>query len=307
MNSEEIAKLFKLDQVDFEQCKSAEEYELKLSKQADDFFFDNCFKNEEILFAAFDFYYSKKLLKNNENLIKLKNLLNSNKIFKYLKDNELGIISLIIIITAYDKSTDYDIYNIENEENYKNNKTQKIYDNYIKFTNETEDFFDFKSWFKDEVELMTANLYLSLRAMVVQNEQQRKICENLVLNNLDLKNLSDFDYVFNTYIENIKQSNMNNKELVDRERNLKINKFIRDVYNMFMSLSSHILSRDIIAELVSIIYDNQIDKRRIKELIKKGNSHFTITKYEKKYIYDSHRNIVAMEIVRCKIMNDFSL
>lgn len=216
MNSEEIAKLFKLDQVDFEQCKSAEEYELKLSKQADDFFFDNCFKNEEILFAAFDFYYSKKLLKNNENLIKLKNLLNSNKIFKYLKDNELGIIGLIIIITAYDKSTDYDIYNIENEENYKNNKTQKIYDNYIKFTNETEDFFDFKSWFKDEVELMTANLYLSLRAMVVQNEQQRKICENLVLNNLDLKNLSDFDYVFNTYIENIKQSNMNNKELVDR-------------------------------------------------------------------------------------------
>ncbi len=200
-----------------------------------------------------------------------------------------------------------DIYNIENEENYKNDKTQKIYDNYIKFTNETEDFFDFKSWFKDEVELITANLYLSLRAMIAQNEQQRKICENLVLNNLNLKNLSDFDYVFNTYIENIKQSNMNNKELVDRERNLKINKFIRDVYNMFMSLSSHTLSRDIIAELVSIIYDNQIDKSRIKKLIKKGNSHFTITKYEKKYISDSHRNIVAMEIVRCKIMNDFSL
>ena len=104
--------------------------------------------------------------------------------------------------------------------------------------------------------------------MIAQNEQQRKICENLVLNNLNLKNLSDFDYVFNTYIENIKQSNMNNKELVDRERNLKINKFIRDVYNMFMSLSSHTLSRDIIAELVSIIYDNQIDKSRIKKLIK---------------------------------------
>ena len=277
MNSEEIAKLFKLDQLDFEQCKSAEEYEYKLLKQADDAFFNNYSKNEEILFAAFDFYYSVKLLENNNNLIKLKDLLNNNKLLRYFRNEKLGIFGFIIIITAFDKSTDYDIYNIENEENYKNNKTQKIYDNYIKFTNETEDFFDFKSWFKDEVELMTANLYLSLRAMVVQNEQQRKICENLVLNNLDLKNLSDFDYVFNTYIENIKQSNMNNKELVDRERNLKINKFIRDVYNMFMSLSSHILSRDIIAELVSIIYDNQIDKSRIKELIKKGNSHFTIT------------------------------
>ena len=307
MNSEEISKLFKLDQVDFEKCKSAEEYELELSNQVDDFFFKNYFKNEEILFAAFDFYYSIKLLENNDNLITLKNLLNNNKLLRYFRNKKLGIFGLIIIITAFNKSTDYDIYNIENEENYKNNKTQKIYDNYIKFTNETEDFFDFKSWFKDEVELITANLYLSLRAMIAQNEQQRKICENLVLNNLNLKNLSDFDYVFNTYIENIKQSNMNNKELVDRERNLKINKFIRDVYNMFMSLSSHTLSRDIIAELVSIIYDNQIDKSRIKKLIKKGNSHFTITKYEKKYISDSHRNIVAMEIVRCKIMNDFSL
>ena len=32
MNSEEISKLFKLDQVDFEQCKSAKEYESKLLK-----------------------------------------------------------------------------------------------------------------------------------------------------------------------------------------------------------------------------------------------------------------------------------
>ena len=304
MKSEEISKLFKLDQVDFEQCKSAEEYEFKLLKQADDFFFNNYFKNEEILFSAFDFYYSIKLLENNDNLIKLKNLLNNNKLLRYFRDNELGIFGLIITITAFNKSTDYDIYNIENEENYKNNKTQKIYDNYIKFTNETEDFFDFKSWFKDEIELMTANLYLSLRAMIVQNEQQRKICENLILNNSDLKNLSDFDYVFNTYIENIKQSNMNNKELVDRERNLKINKFIRNLYNMFRSLKNHVLSNAIISELVSIIYDNQIDKRKITELIEKGNPHFTITEYEKKYIRDQDHNIIAMEIVRYKINND---
>lgn len=304
MNSEEISKLFKLDQVDFEQCQSAKEYESKLLKQADDFFFNNYLKSEEILFTAFDFHYSIKLLKNNNNLIKLKNLLNNNKILRYFRDNELGIFGLIVIITAFDKSTDYDIYNIKNEEDYKNNKTQKIFENYIKFTNETEDFFDFKSWFKDEVELMIANLYSSLRAMIVQNEQQRKICENLVLNNLDLKNLSDFDYIFNTYIENIKQSNMNNKELVDRERNLKINKFIRDVYNMFISLSNHILSRDVIAELVSIIYDNQIDKSRIVELIEKGNSNFTITKYEKKYIRDQDHNVIAMEIVRYGLHND---
>ena len=74
MNSEEIAKLFNLDQVDFEKYISSEEYESKLLKQADDAFFNNYFKNEEILFAAFDFYYSIKLLENNDNLITLKNL-----------------------------------------------------------------------------------------------------------------------------------------------------------------------------------------------------------------------------------------
>ncbi|PJG42200.1 hypothetical protein XA39_13780 [Acinetobacter tandoii] len=304
MNSEEISKLFKLDQVDFEKCKSAEEYELELSNQVDDFFFKNYFKNEEILFAAFDFYYSIKLLENNDNLITLKNLLNNNKLLRYFRNKKLGIFGLIIIITAFNKSTDYDIYNIENEENYKNNKTQKIYDNYIKFTNETEDFFDFKSWFKDEIELMTANLYLSLRAMIVQNEKQRKICENLILNNLDLKNLSDFDYIFNTYIDNIKQSNINNKELVDRERDLKINKFIRNLYNMFKSLKNHILSSAIICEIVSIIYDRQKDQGKIMDLIDKGNPHFTITEYEKKYIRDQDHNIIAMEIVRYGLNND---
>ena len=47
-----------------------------------------------------------------------------------------------------------------------------------KFINETQDLHDFKSWYKNEIELMTANLYVSVRAMIVKSETQRKICEN---------------------------------------------------------------------------------------------------------------------------------
>ncbi len=143
--------------------------------------------------------------------------------------------------------------------------------------------------YKDEIELFMASLFISLRDTVVKNEMQRKICENLFLNNSALKKLSDFDYVFDQYLENIKQSNIKNKELVENERRLKINKFIRDIYNMFSSLNSHILSYDIISELVSIIYNNQLDQSEIKKVIKKGNSHFTITEYEKKYIHCNSR------------------
>lgn len=298
MNSEEISKLFKLDQVDFEQCKSAEEYELELSNQVDDFFFKNYFKNEEILFAAFDFYYSINLLENSENLEKIKILLNNNKIFNYLENKKMGVISLIIIITAYDKSTDYYISNIKNKENYQNKKIKEIDRNYNKFINSTEDFQDFKMWYKDEIELFMASLFISLRGTVVKNEMQRKICENLILNNSSMEKISDLDYIFNKYIENIGYSNINNKELVAKEKNLKINKFVRDVYDIFLSLIGITLSKSFISELVLIFYGKTMDEKQIENIINNRNISVLITQYKKIYNRDQNNNIINMEILR---------
>ena len=298
MNSEEISKLFKLDQVDFEQCKSAEEYELELSNQVDDFFFKNYFKNEEILFAAFDFYYSINLLENSENLEKIKILLNNNKIFNYLENKKMGVISLIIIITAYDKSTDYYISNIKNKENYQNKKIKEIDRNYNKFINSTEDFQDFKLWYKDEIELFMASLFISLRGAVVKNEMQRKICENLILNNSSMQKISDLDYLFNKYIENIGYLNINNKELVEKEKNLKINKFVRDVYDIFLSLIGITLSKSFISELVLIFYGKIMDEKQIENIISNRNISVLITQYKKIYNRDQNNNIINMEILR---------
>ena len=298
MNREEISKLFKLDQVDFEQCKSAEEYELELSNQVDDFFFKNYFKNEEILFAAFDFYYSINLLENSENLEKIKILLNNNKIFNYLENKKMGVISLIIIITAYDKSTDYYISNIKNKENYQNKKIKEIDRDYNKFINSTEGFQDFKLWYKDEIELFMASLFISLRGAVVKNEMQRKICENLILNNSSMKKISDLDYIFNKYIENIGYSNINNKELVEKERNLKINKFVRDVYDIFLSLIGITLSKSFISELVLIFYGKTMDEKQIENIINNRNISVLITQYKKIYNRDQSNNIINMEILR---------
>jgi hypothetical protein len=298
MNSEEISKLFKLDQVDFEQCKSAEEYELELSNQVDDFFFKNYFKNEEILFAAFDFYYSINLLENSENLEKIKILLNNNKIFNYLENKKMGVISLIIIITAYDKSTDYYISNIKNKENYQNKKIKEIDRNYNKFINSTEDFQGFKLWYKDEIKLFMASLFISLRGTVVKNEMQRKICENLILNNSSMKKISDLDYLFNKYIENIGYSNINNKELVEKEKNLKINKFVRDVYDIFLSLIGITLSKSFISELVLIFYGKTMDEKQIENIINNRNISVLNIQYKKIYNRDQNNNIINMEILR---------
>lgn len=302
MNSEEIAKLFKLDEVNFDQYVSAEEYELKLLKQVDDFFFDNYFKNEEILFYAFDFYYSIKLLENNENLEKLKNILKNNEILKYFKENNFGIMELILIITAFDKSADYYLFTIKNQDKNQDKKIQEIYKKYLNFINSTEDTCDFKIWYKNEIELFTSNLFLELMVMLVKNENQMKICENITLKNKLLEKISDFEYIFSKYIQDIFYPVINQKELKENEKNKKENKFIRDLDNMFNSLTNNRISYNFISELVSIIYNKQMNESQIKKVIYDGSISTSVTQYKKKYIHDQDHNIIAMEIIRD---NDF--
>lgn len=304
MNSEEIAELFKLDDVDFDQCGSAEEYELKLLKQADNFFFDNYFKNEEILFFAFDFYYSIKLLENNENLKILKNILKNNKILEYFKENNFGIMELVLIITAFDKSTDYYIFTIKNQEKNQDKKIQEIYKKYINFINSTEDTYDFKIWYKNQIELLTSNLFLGLRARLIKNEDQMKICENITLNNKSIENISDLEYIFSKYIQDLSYPMISQKELKENEKNKKENKFIRDLDNMFNSLTNNRISYNFISELVSIIYNKQMNESQIKKVIYDGSISTSITQYKKKYIHDRDHNIIAMEIIRD---NDFHI
>lgn len=304
MNSEEIAELFKLDDVDFDQCGSAEEYELKLLKQADNFFFDNYFKNEEILFFAFDFYYSIKLLENNENLKILKNILKNNKILEYFKENNFGIMELVLIITAFDKSTDYYIFTIKNQEKNQDKKIQEIYKKYINFINSTEDIYDFRIWYKNQIELLTSNLFLGLRARLIKNEDQMKICENITLNNKSIENISDLEYIFSKYIQDLSYPMISQKELKENEKNKKENKFIRDLDNMFNSLTNNRISYNFISELVSIIYNKQMNESQIKKVIYDGSISTSITQYKKKYIHDRDHNIIAMEIIRD---NDFHI
>jgi hypothetical protein len=127
---------------------------------------------------------------------------------------------------------------------------------------------------------------------------QRKICENLILNNSSLEKISDLDYLFDKYIENISYSNVNGKELVEKEKNLKINKFVRDIYNMFISLTDITLSHSFISELVFIFYDQTIDEKQIENIINKRNISVLITQYKRKYNRDQDNNIITMEILR---------
>ncbi len=265
MISEEISKFFRFDEIDFYQCNSYEEYNSKLLKQVDEFLFDNCFIKEEILFFVFNSYCSVKLLENNENLEILKKIFKNNEILRYCKKNKFGVMELILIITAFDKSTEYYICTIKNEEKNQEKKIEEIYEKYTNFINSTEDIDCFKIWYKNEIEFLNVNLLTLLNMKLKNNDYQRKICENVILNNKSIEVFSDFETVFSKYIQNLYYSMINKKEFRDNERNLKENKFIRDLYNMFNSLTDNMVSYKFISELVSTIYNKQMSESQIKK------------------------------------------
>lgn len=209
---------------------------------------------------------------------------------------------LILIITAFDKSADYYLFTIKNQDKNQDKKIQEIYKKYLNFINSTEDTCDFKIWYKNEIELFTSNLFLELMVMLVKNENQMKICENITLKNKSLEKNSDFEYIFSKYIQDIFYPVINQKELKENEKNKKENKFIRDLDNMFNSLTNNRISYNFISELVSIIYNKQMNESQIKKVIYDGSISTSVTQYKKKYIHDQDHNIIAMEIIRD---NDF--
>lgn len=297
MTPDEISKLFKLESIDQYECASREEYLLRLSEQVDNFLLNNPSKIE-ILLGAFDFNYSIKLLENDENLEVLKNILRNNEILTHFKTNKFGTIELILIITAYNNSTEYFISKIENKNKIEDKNIEKIYEKYINFIDSTKDIHDFKTWYKDKIELLTANLFLALRARIIKNEDQMKICENITLKNSRLEELADFENVFSNYIQDIYYPMINQREFRNNERNRKENKFIRDLYNMFNSLTNNRISYKLISELVSSIFNKHMNESQIKKIIRDGNISTSITQYKIERIYDENYNIKEQKIIR---------
>ncbi|WP_317455313.1 hypothetical protein [Acinetobacter johnsonii] len=107
--------------------------------------------------------------------------------------------------------------------------------------------------------------------MLTKNADQVKICEKLTLKNESIENISDFEYVFSKYMKDVYYKMIDKKEFKENEKNKKENKFIRDLDNMFNSLTNSRISYNFISELVSIIYNKQMNESQIKKVIYDGS------------------------------------
>ena len=119
--------------------------------------------------------------------------------------------------------------------------------------------------------MLNSSLFLGLRGMLTKNADQVKICEKLTLKNESIENISDFEYVFSKYMKDVYYKMIDKKEFKENEKNKKENKFIRDLDNMFNSLTNSRISYNFISELVSIIYNKQMNESQIKKVIYDGS------------------------------------
>lgn len=220
------------------------------SERLTSYFIANYHKYPTLLSIYIDKLSANKLVKNEENLEILHMILRSNAFFNYFAQKKLDVITLVKILTIIDKSSRYQIENErKNEKSIKEN-IKNIKKNFDSFLESSKQVYDFEKWF---IEKMS--------------------------NNLDQSNKDAFSSLFDLYHQDINNMLKNKKSFNEKERNLDINYFIRELINIFNSTNGEKLPNKIIIELVSIIFNKNLDDTQIKNILKNANKHISNTNY----------------------------
>ncbi|MFH4176470.1 hypothetical protein WAJ79_26365, partial [Acinetobacter baumannii] len=69
------------------------------------------------------------------------------------------------------------------------------------------------------------------------------------------------------------------RELNPNEKNININYFVRELRNIFESRNKIEIPNEIICELVSLIFDKQMDDTQLNNILKNSNKNISNTSY----------------------------
>ena len=91
----------------------------------------------------------------------------------------------------------------------------------------------------------------------------------------------------------------NKSDFNSKEKNININYFVRELINIFESTNTIEIPNEIIFELVSLIFDNQMDETQLNNMLKKSNKHISNTSYTLQFTTKENSN-VEMEYIKTK-------
>jgi nitrogen fixation/metabolism regulation signal transduction histidine kinase len=95
------------------------------------------------------------------------------------------------------------------------------------------------------------------------------------------------------------------RELNPKEKNININYFVRELRNIFESGNKIEIPNEIICELVSLIFDKQMDDTQLNNILKNSNKNISNTSYTLQFT-TKENNIEEREYIKPKIAYSFS-
>lgn len=255
---------------------------IEYSERLNSYFVINYPKDPTLLSIYLDKLGADKLLKTKGNIETLHMILRSNIFFNYFSQKKLDVIVLVKILTIIDKSSDYHIKNEKKKEALMKDNIKNVKKDFDSFLESSKHVYDFDEWFSSRVSNISD-------AILVKNESD---------NPSEQSNLNKFRLLFESYFQDINNMFENKKSFNEKEKNVNVNYFVRELINIFNSTNSEELPNKIIMELVSIVFDRNLDDTQIKNIIKNSNNHVANTSYTLQFVIGENDN--QMEYIKSK-------
>lgn len=283
MKNNEIEMLFSKPELIEKQYQENINKLVEYSERLNSYFFINHPKNPELLSIYLDKLGAGKLLKNDGNIEKLHMILRSNIFFDYFSQKKLDVIILVKILTIIDKSSEYHVENEKKKEDLMRRNIKNIRNDFDSFLDSSKLVYNFDQWFSERVSDVS-DILLEKNESDISSDQS---------------DLNKFRLLFEKYFQEINNMFVNKKSFNEKDRNIRINYFVRELNNIFNSTNSEKLPNKIIFELVSIVFNKNLDDTQIKNIIKNANKHIANTNYTLQFTTKENNNF-EMEYKKSK-------
>lgn len=295
MKNGELEKLLTLPEMISDQHKDniikLNEYNNKLKI----YLVENYLKKPDILFIYLNKMGAEKIISISENIELLHRIFSNIVFFDYFKESELCVADLIKILTICNNSSKYFINRIKNEEEIINKKIKKLEVLFKSFIDNAEELYDFELWFNHRT---IKNLGEILNIIVPNYLDKEEELLNLEIGD-KIKSLVVFEKIFENYYQDVKNMYESKRELNSNEKNININYFVRELKNIFESTNKIEIPNEIICELVSLIFDKQMDDTQLNNILKNSNKNISNTSYTLQFTIKEN-NIVEREYIKTK-------
>ena len=238
---------------------------------------------------------AEKIISISENIELLHRIFSNIVFFDYFKESELCVADLIKILTICNNSSEYFINRIKNEEEIINKKIKKLEVVFKSFIDNAEELYDFEFWFNDRA---IKNLGEILNIIAPNDFDKEEELLNLEIGD-KIKSLVVFEKIFENYYQDVKNMYESKRELNPKEKNININYFVRELRNIFESGNKIEIPNEIICELVSLIFDKQMDDTQLNNILKNSNKNISNTSYTLQFT-TKENNIEEREYIKTK-------